>query len=36
LLKLGKQLAVSDVLVYSDGLDKPVARAGLTYAIPPK
>ena len=36
LLKLGKQLAVSDVLVYSDGLDKPVARASLTYAIPPK
>ncbi|MBW4708789.1 PaaI family thioesterase [Roseobacter sp. YSTF-M11] len=35
LLKLGKQLSVSDVLVYSEGLDKPVARASLTYAIPP-
>lgn len=36
LLKLGKQLSVSDVLLYSEGLDKPVARASLTYAIPPK
>lgn len=36
LLKLGKQLSVSDVLIYSEGADKPVARASLTYAIPPK
>ncbi len=36
LLKLGKQLSVSDVLIYSEGSDKPVARASLTYAIPPK
>lgn len=36
LLKLGKVLAVCDVLIYSDGSDKPVARAGLTYSIPPK
>ena len=36
LLKLGKQLSVSDVLVYSEGMDKPVARASLTYAIPPQ
>lgn len=36
LLKLGKQLSVSDVLVYSEGSDKPVARASLTYAIPPQ
>ena len=36
LLKLGKQLSVSDVLLYSDGQDKPVARASLTYAIPPR
>lgn len=36
LLKLGKQLSVSDVLLYSEGQDKPVARASLTYAIPPK
>ena len=35
LLKLGKQLSVSDVLIYSEGGDKPVARASLTYAIPP-
>ena len=36
LLKLGKQLSVCDVLVFSEGSDKPVARASLTYAIPPK
>lgn len=36
LLKLGKQLSVSDVLIYSEGEDKPVARASLTYAIPPQ
>jgi len=36
LLKLGKQLSVSDVLLYSEGMDKPVARASLTYAIPPQ
>ena len=36
LLKLGKQLSVSDVLLFSEGSDKPVARASLTYAIPPK
>ncbi|WP_299140898.1 PaaI family thioesterase [uncultured Tateyamaria sp.] len=35
LLKLGKQLSVSDVLIYSEGVDQPVARASLTYAIPP-
>ena len=36
LLKLGKQLSVSDVLIYSEGVDSPVARASLTYAIPPQ
>jgi uncharacterized protein (TIGR00369 family) len=36
LLKLGKHLSVSDVMLYSEGSDKPVARASLTYAIPPK
>ena len=36
LLKLGKQLSVSDVMLYSEGSGKPVARASLTYAIPPK
>lgn len=35
LLKLGRVLAVGDVLIYSEGDDKPVARAGLTYSIPP-
>lgn len=35
LLKLGKQLSVTDVLLYSEGMKKPVARATLTYAIPP-
>ena len=34
LLKLGKSLAVGDVLIFSDGMDKPVARATMTYAIP--
>lgn len=36
LLKLGRMLAVGDVLIRSEGLPDPVARAGLTYAIPPK
>jgi uncharacterized protein (TIGR00369 family) len=36
LLKLGKQLSVSDVLLFSEGMEQPVARASLTYAIPPK
>ncbi len=36
LLKLGKQLSVSDVLLFSEGKAEPVARASLTYAIPPK
>ena len=36
LLKLGKALSVGDVLLYSEGMDKPVARASLTYAIPPR
>ena len=36
LLKLGRQLSVTDVLLFSAGKDKPVARASLTYAIPPE
>lgn len=36
LLKLGRVLAVGDVLIYSDGTADPVARASLTYSIPPK
>ena len=35
LLKLGRQLSVMDVLIFSEGSDKPVARAGLTYSLPP-
>lgn len=34
LLKLGKQLAVGDVLIFSEGKDDPVARASMTYSIP--
>ncbi|MBI1218900.1 MAG: hotdog fold thioesterase [Rhodobacteraceae bacterium] len=36
ILKLGRVLAVGDVLVFSDGSAAPVARAGLTYSIPPR
>jgi len=36
LLKLGKTLAVGDVLLYSEGSDKPVARATMTYSLPPE
>lgn len=35
LLKLGRSLAVGDVLIFSEGAPEPVARAGLTYALPP-
>ncbi len=35
LLKLGRVLAVGDVLIFSQGRSEPVARASLTYAIPP-
>ncbi|MGA0540267.1 PaaI family thioesterase [Neotabrizicola sp. VNH66] len=35
-LKLGRVLAVGDVLIFSDGEEAPVARAGLTYSIPPR
>jgi uncharacterized protein (TIGR00369 family) len=34
-LKLGRTLSVGDVLVFSEGVDGPVARASLTYSIPP-
>ncbi|MCT4558012.1 MAG: PaaI family thioesterase [Pelagimonas sp.] len=34
-LKLGKTLSVTDVLLYSEGSPKPVAHASLTYSIPP-
>ncbi len=36
LYKLGKTLAVGDVLIRSEGSEDVVARASLTYAIPPK
>ncbi len=36
LLKLGRVLAVGDALLFSEGNAKPVARATLTYSIPPK
>ena len=35
LLKLGRVLAVSDALIFSEGDARPVARANLTYSIPP-
>lgn len=35
LLKIGRVLAVGDCLIYSDGMDAPVARASMTYSIPP-
>lgn len=34
-LKLGRTLSVGDVLIFSAGVEGPVARASLTYAIPP-
>ncbi len=36
LLKLGRVLAVGDVLIFSEGEEAPVARAALTYSIPPE
>lgn len=35
-LKLGRTLSVGDVLVFSPGVDGAVARASLTYSIPPR
>jgi acyl-coenzyme A thioesterase PaaI-like protein len=35
ILKLGRVLAVGDVLIYSEGDARPVARASMTYSIPP-
>ena len=34
LLKLGKSLAVGDVLLFSEGMEMPVAHANVTYSIP--
>jgi uncharacterized protein (TIGR00369 family) len=36
LLKLGRALAVGEVHLFSAGVEAPVARASLTYSIPPK
>ena len=36
ILKLGRALAVGDAMIYSVGQADPVARAGLTYSIPPR
>jgi uncharacterized protein (TIGR00369 family) len=36
ILKLGRSLAVGDVLIRSEGRAPVVARASLTYAIPPR
>jgi len=36
LLKLGKQLGVVDVGLRSDGHDELVAKAQVTYSIPPR
>lgn len=35
ILKLGRVLAVGDVLICSEGDARPVARASMTYSIPP-
>jgi len=36
LLKLGRSLAVGDVLLFSEGKSAPVARSTMTYSIPPQ
>ncbi|HQU67754.1 MAG TPA: PaaI family thioesterase [Albidovulum sp.] len=36
LLKLGKVLAVGDVLIRSEGVEAPVARSSMTYSLPPQ
>lgn len=35
LLKLGRALAVGECLLFSEGSEAPVARASLTYSVPP-
>ena len=36
MLKVGRSLAVGDVLIFAEGGADPVARATLTYSIPPR
>jgi acyl-coenzyme A thioesterase PaaI-like protein len=35
LLKLGRQLGVAEVAMYSVGSDEALAKAQVTYSIPP-
>jgi len=35
LLKAGKRLVISEILVFSQGMEEPVAHATATYSIPP-
>ena len=35
ILKLGRSLSVTDILLFSEGKNAPVARATMTYSIPP-
>lgn len=35
IMKLGKRLAVMEVILYSDGQDEPIAHVTSTYSIPP-
>ncbi|MDA7424592.1 PaaI family thioesterase [Thalassococcus lentus] len=35
-LKMGRSLSVTDVLLFSEGSDQAVAHASLTYSIPPR
>ena len=34
ILKMGRRLAVGDVLIFSSEFSEPVARAGMTYSLP--
>ncbi|MBS0562917.1 MAG: PaaI family thioesterase [Proteobacteria bacterium] len=36
ILKIGRHLAAGDVLIRSEGQEEVVARAGLTFSIPPQ
>ncbi len=35
IMKLGKRLAVGDVMIFNVGEEEPVAHASVTYSIPP-
>lgn len=36
ILKLGRTLITGDVMIFSEGDEKPVAHATMTYAVPPR